>query len=57
MLEEWLRANMAVWDELTGVHAASTFYDVEGFKKGAETLSAIELEELGPDVGDGTRLL
>ena len=57
MLEEWLRANMAVWDELTGVHAASTFYDVEGFKKGAETLGAIELDELGPDVGDGTRLL
>jgi SAM-dependent methyltransferase len=57
MLEEWLRANMAVWDELAEVHAASTFYDVEGFKKGRETLTSIELEELGPDVGEGTRLL
>ncbi len=57
MLEEWLRANMAVWDELTGVHAASTFYDVEGFREGRETLTSIELEELGPDVGEGTRLL
>jgi SAM-dependent methyltransferase len=57
MLEDWLRANMAVWDELTQVHAASAFYDVEGFKKGRETLTSIELEELGPDVGEGTRLL
>jgi len=57
MLEEWLRANMAVWDELTGVHARSAFYDVEGFKRGAETLTAIELEELGPDVAEGTTLL
>ncbi len=57
MLEEWLRANMAVWDELTGVHAASAFYDVEGFKAGRQTLTTIELDELGPDVGEGTTLL
>ena len=57
MLEEWLHANMAMWDELTEVHAASSFYDVEGFKKGRETLTPIELEEVGPDVDEGTSLL
>jgi SAM-dependent methyltransferase len=57
MLEEWLRANLARWNELTQVHAASDFYDVEGFRHGRETLTSIEADELGPDVGEGTRLL
>ena len=34
------------------VHAASTFYDVEHFKKGRNTLSDIELREVGDVSGE-----
>jgi ubiquinone/menaquinone biosynthesis C-methylase UbiE len=57
VLDAWLRANMAWWDEAVGVHAATDFYDVQGFRRGNETLLAVEREELGPHVADGTTLL
>jgi SAM-dependent methyltransferase len=57
MLDEFLKANLASWDEAVALHVASDLYDVEGFKAGRSSLSALELEELGPLVGDGTRLL
>ncbi len=36
------------WNERTPIHAASKFYNVEGFKSGNITLTPIEIEELGP---------
>jgi SAM-dependent methyltransferase len=39
--------NRAWWDERVPLHVASDFYDVEGFKAGANTLRQFELEEVG----------
>jgi SAM-dependent methyltransferase len=39
--------NRAWWDERVPLHVASDFYDVEGFKAGANTLRPFELEEVG----------
>jgi len=39
--------NRETWNELTGLHANSSFYDVDGFKKGKSSLNHIEIEELG----------
>lgn len=57
MLDDYLRANLASWDEAVGVHLDSGLYDVEGFKAGKSSLHQIELDELGPLVGEGTGLL
>jgi SAM-dependent methyltransferase len=57
MLDEYLKANLANWDESVALHVSSALYDVEGFKAGKSSLSALELEELGPFVREGTRLL
>ena len=46
-MDEYLKANRELWDELTPIHARSEFYDVEGFKSGRCALSSIELEEVG----------
>ena len=55
--DEIRRANLAHWDEWTRIHETSAFYDVDGFKAGATSLWPLELEELGPLVGEGTTLL
>jgi 2-polyprenyl-3-methyl-5-hydroxy-6-metoxy-1,4-benzoquinol methylase len=39
--------NRASWNELTSLHVESTFYDVEGFKRGKSSLNHIEIEALG----------
>jgi SAM-dependent methyltransferase len=57
MLDEFLKANLANWDEAVALHVASDLYDVQGFKAGKTSLSALELEELGPLVHEGTTLL
>jgi SAM-dependent methyltransferase len=54
-MNEHLLANQRWWDEVTPVHAASAFYDVESFKAGKTSLLPVELAELG-DV-DGKTLL
>lgn len=54
-MDDLLRANQRRWDELTGEHEASSFYDVAGFKRGKDRLRSIELEELG-DVAGRTML-
>ena len=46
-----LRANNALWDEWTRIHEASTFYDLEGFRRGGIRLRQYELEEIGPVEG------
>ena len=57
MLDDYLKANLASWDEAVGLHVGSELYDVAGFRAGRTALSAIELDELGPLVGPGTSLL
>ena len=57
MLDDYLKANLASWDEAVGLHVGSQMYNVEGFKKGRCSLSDIELSELGPSVHEGTTLL
>ncbi|MCX6371818.1 MAG: class I SAM-dependent methyltransferase [Actinobacteria bacterium] len=57
MLDDYLRANLASWDEAVGIHVDSQLYDVEGFKKGRCSLSDIEVDELGPLVREGTTML
>ena len=57
MREEHRETNRAWWDEVVGVHQGTPLYDVESFKRGAESLTAIERSELGPLVGTGTSLL
>ena len=55
MDEKFLQVNKARWDELVDIHAASDYYDVEGFKSGKVLLRDHEIA----DVGDvtGKRLL
>ena len=55
--DEIRRANLAHWDEWTRIHETSAFYDVDGFRAGDTSLWPLEIEELGPLVGDGTTLL
>ena len=55
MDDERLLTNRRNWNERTPVHAATEFYDVEGFKAGRVTLTDVERREVG-DV-DGKTLL
>jgi SAM-dependent methyltransferase len=57
MLDDYLKANLASWDEAVSLHVDSELYDVTGFRAGKTSLSEIELGELGPSVHEGTRLL
>jgi len=57
MLDDYLKANLASWDEVTSVHVASDLYDVDGFRAGRNSLSSLEQTELSPLVGEGTSML
>jgi len=50
-MDEHLKANRELWDELTAIHAASEYYDVDGFKAGRCTLWPVEIEEVGDVAG------
>ncbi len=50
-MDDYRRANLALWNEWTGIHAGSAFYDVAGFKAGKSTLQRVELDELGDVAG------
>src|SRR6187401_3463564 len=52
---EYFAANKHLWNQRTTVHKDSAFYDLEGFKKGANVLTPIELNEIG-DVYGGSLL-
>lgn len=49
MIEEpaYQRANRTLWNEWTGIHAKSVFYDVDAFKAGKNRLHPLEMTELG----------
>ena len=44
---EYMDVNRAHWDEITPIHVASAFYDVEGFRRDPDRLKGIEREEVG----------
>ena len=44
---DFFKVNKDTWNKKVGIHAASEFYDVKGFKEGASTLNHYELDELG----------
>lgn len=39
--------NKRLWETWTSFHYESAFYDIDGFKKGKDTLASLELEVLG----------
>ncbi len=43
----FFKVNKETWNKKVSIHAASEFYDVDGFKKGKTALNAYELEEVG----------
>lgn len=49
--EAYFEANRAMWDERVPIHVASRFYDVDGFRAGANTLRDFEREALGDVTG------
>ena len=42
-----IRDNNVLWDEWTAIHAASPFYDLDGFRQGGVRLSSEEISEIG----------
>ena len=46
-INQYFQANRSLWNQRTAVHKDSEFYDLEGFKKGANVLTPIELNEIG----------
>ena len=45
--DQYFEANKELWNKRTAVHKDSLFYDVTGFKAGANSLTPIELTEVG----------
>ncbi|WP_369171162.1 class I SAM-dependent methyltransferase [Streptomyces sp. R28] len=48
---DWNDANRALWDERVPLHAAGSFYDLDGFRAGADALRDFELAEVGDVTG------
>jgi 2-polyprenyl-3-methyl-5-hydroxy-6-metoxy-1,4-benzoquinol methylase len=44
---KYMDANKAMWDEYAAIHPGSAFYDLQGFKNGANKLNPLEREEVG----------
>ena len=53
--KKYFEVNKDTWNKKVSIHKTSEFYDVEGFRKGKNSLNAYELNEVG-DV-KGKRLL
>ena len=49
-MDDYRRANQALWDEYTGINAASPLYELEKFKAGAIKLHPLERSELEGEV-------
>jgi len=45
--DQYFEANRYLWNQRTAVHKDSAFYDLAGFKAGANILTPIELNEIG----------
>ena len=53
--KKYMNTNQDLWNTLAPLHEKSTFYDVDGFRKGRSSLKHIEIEEMG-DVSGKTLL-
>ena len=49
--DEYMAANRALWEEWTGIHETSAFYDLEAFRRGGIRLRPFEIEDVGPVEG------
>lgn len=49
--ERAIRENNALWDEWADLHVGSTFYDLDGFRRGGIRLSPEEVAEIGDVAG------
>ena len=45
--DQFFAATKHLWNQRTAIHKDSAFYDLEGFKKGANVLTPIEIKEMG----------
>ena len=54
-MDNYLKGNRELWNELTHIHENSDFYDVKRFKANKSTLKPIELAEVG-EVSDRSLL-
>lgn len=50
-MDEYLRNNLALWNEITDITSKSESYDVPGFLAGKSSLKQVEIEELGDITG------
>ena len=50
-MDDFMRANRALWDHWTDEHEGSPFYDLAGFKAGKDRLHSVELSEVGDVAG------
>ncbi|MDC0767477.1 class I SAM-dependent methyltransferase [Streptomyces sp. HD] len=48
---DWNEANRSLWNERVPLHAAGSFYDLDGFRAGADPLRDFELAEVGDVTG------
>lgn len=46
-MSQFFDANRILWDELTQIHEGSTFYDLDGFRKGGVRIAQHERDEIG----------
>lgn len=46
-MDEYVESNRKLWNDWTGIHEKSEFYDIEGFKANPIRLHSVEREELG----------
>ena len=49
--DEYMSANRDLWDEWTGIHETSSFYDLEAFRRGGIRLRPFEIQDVGPVEG------
>ena len=45
--DQYFEANKELWNQRTAIHKDYSFYDVTGFKAGANVLTPVELTEVG----------
>jgi SAM-dependent methyltransferase len=50
-MDEYRRANLALWNEWTQIHAQGNMYGMENFRKVENKLNALEVGEVGPVAG------
>ncbi len=50
-LKRAFQTNRETWNKKVAIHAKSSFYDLEAFKKGKSSLNSFELEALGDVLG------